>query len=222
MRNQTTLFLMTLLWLMTAACGGGGGDDTPLPDGATPAVPLTCKSVALCTTHDVKTFTVATLPVAGGGTVADGVYRLAYDLIPNDIGEQPGYFDGLDVLQVRGKHYNWAGFHRDELGTFTTAGTTLTFQQTRDCDRGTDGEPTTRTVEYRYTASATELHLYSRVMRSDGVSWDKVYVYKRTASPDEVCRTVPSDPAAPGDSARCTVSNCACSFAIENTVAACT
>jgi len=208
--------------LVLAACGGGGGDGddgSPSPDSMMDTA-LTCKSVALCTTYDVKTF-VGTVPAPAGGSVENGVYRLAYDLIPDDVGEQEAYRDELEVLQIRDGHFNWAAFFHDELGTYTTSGQTITFQETRRCDRGAEGEASTARTEYAYTATGDELHLYSRVMRSDGVSWDKMYVYKRTTSPDDVCRTVNAEPSAPGDSARCNVTNCACSFAVEGTVDAC-
>lgn len=209
------------LALALSACGGGNDGDTSGSDATMMGEPLACNSVAFCTTYDVKTFT-GTVPAPGGGKPADGIYRLAYTLIPDNVGETAGYSDDLDVLQLRGGYFNWAGFFRDEVGTFTVAGDTLSFKRTKNCERGTDGSADTTQVDYKFTASGSELHLYSKVTRSDGVSWDKLYVYKPTASPDEICRTVPAMPASPADSAMCRVTNCACRFATNGTVNACT
>jgi hypothetical protein len=208
------------MFLIALAACGGGSDDSPAIDAAPMAEPLTCSSVAFCTTYDVKTFT-GTVPAAMGGTPTDGVYRLAYSLIPDNVGEMPGYRDDLDVLQIRGGYYNWAGFFRDEIGTFTTSGTALSFRRTKNCERGSDGSADTTTTDYKFTASGNELHIYSHVKRSDGVEWDKVYVYKKTSGSNETCNTVSAPPSAPADSAMCNVTNCACRFAVEGTVNAC-
>ncbi len=215
------LFLCAAL----AACGGGGGggngdDDPPMPDAAS-AQPLTCKSIALCTTYDVKTF-IGDVPAPSGGTVKDGLYRLAYVLDPSNIDEDPGYHADLDALMIRGSYYNWAGFFRDGVGTFSTSGQTITFKESQNCERGTDGSSSTQMLEYKFTASDSELRIFSHVSRSDGVEWDSMYVYKRTSAPSEVCDTVSSEPSQPGDSADCHVTNCACNFAVENTVNECT
>jgi hypothetical protein len=208
---------------VVAACGGGGGgggDDQPSPD-AQNVKPLTCSSIALCTTYDVKTF-IGKVPVPEGGKVSDGLYRLAWVLDPDDIGETAGYHDDLDALAIRGGTFNWAGFFRDDIGTISTSGTMITFKQTQHCERGTDGSASTEALDYKYTATANELHLYSHVTRSDGVQWDSMKAYVLTSSPQDVCQTVSGDPTMPGDSAKCRVTNCACKFAVEGTVGECT
>lgn len=201
-----------------AACGGAD-DEGPTVDAKPAAEPLVCSSVAFCTTYSVKTFT-GTVPAPAGGTPRDGIYRLAYTLIPDNIGETAGYSsDDLDVLEIRGGYFSWAGFHRDEVGTWTTAGTTLTMARTKNCERGSDSSTSTTTNDYPFTVSGSELHIYSHVTRGD-VEWDKMYVYKPAGS--DVCETVASPPAAPADSAMCRVTNCACKFAVNGTVNACT
>ena len=215
---KTSLLMMSLV---LAACGGGDDGGTSASDAPMMVEPLTCNSVAFCTTYDVKTF-IGTVPTATGGKPADGMYRLAYTLIPDTVGEMATYIDDLDVLQIRGGYFNWAGFHRDEVGTFTASGDTLTFKSTKNCDRGSDGSASTEQTDYKFTASGTELHIYSKVTRSDGVMWDKMYVYKQASNPEEICKTVTSPPASPADSAMCRVTNCACRFATNNTVNACT
>jgi hypothetical protein len=206
----------TILICLLAACGGG--DDAPAIDA--PAA-LTCKSIALCSTYDVKTF-IGTIDPPAGGAIHDGIYRLAWIMDPSSTGDSPGYHDGLDALQIRGTSYNWAGFFRDHIGSISASGTAITFQKSQHCERGSDGSSTTDKLDYKYTASATELRLYSHVTRSDGTEWDRLYVYVLTSAADEVCRTVSTEPTSPGDSADCTVTNCACRFAIEGTVSTCT
>ncbi len=208
------LRLLVLSLVTVAACGGS--DDTTMSSD-----PLTCDSIAMCTTYDVKTF-VGTLPAGAGGTIHGGLYRLAYTMIPEGIdGEEGGYEEGLDALMIDGTSYNWAGFFRDHAGTLATAGTTLTFQHTHSCYRGEDKGASSDTDSYPYTATATELRLYSHVERSDGVEWDNMLVYRLVDDPSEVCDTVSSEPATPGDSADCNVSNCGCSFSIGDTVTSC-
>jgi hypothetical protein len=214
------MMAVSFLLVIGTACGGAaGGDDTPAD--ATAVTPLTCSSIALCTTYDVKTF-LGDVPAPAGGTIKDGIYRRAYTLIPDDVGETAGYSDDLDALEIRQGTFNWAGFFRDAVGTIASSGDTITFHETRNCEGGRDGSPSTQAFEYRYTATGSELRFYSHVTRSDGVEWDKMHVYVLVGSPQDVCRTVGSEPSAPGDSARCNVINCACSFAVEGTVNECT
>ena len=203
-----------IVWfaLVVAACGGEG-------DGADPE-PLTCQSIALCTTYDTKVF-IGKVPAPEGGSVRDGLYRLAWAMDPDNIDEDPSY-DDLDALEIRGQYFNWAGSFRDNIGAIATAGTTMTFKKSQLCERGSDGSSSTDSLEYKYTATGNELRLFSHIRRSDGVEWDRMKVYVLTSSPADVCKTVSSEPSAPGDSAICRVTNCACKFAVEGTVSTCT
>lgn len=198
---------LTLFTVLVAACGG---DDTGSSE------PLTCESIAMCTTYEVKTFT-GTVPTPAGGTIKNGLYRLAYNVIPSGIdGEDEGYSDTLDAILIEGNQFNW-----DNLGTFSTSGTEITFNDTRRCDRGTDEGEAMNTWTYKYTATATELHIFDHVSRSDGVEWEKMNVYKLVSDPGEVCDTVSAEPSTPGDSATCNVLNCGCSFSVNGTVDSC-
>jgi hypothetical protein len=213
-----------LVVVAIAGCGGGGssqGDDDDQPvDAPATDQPLTCKSIALCTTYDVKTF-IGTVPAPEGGTVKDGLYRLQYVLVPSNINETAGYRESLEALMIRGKHFNWAGFGHDSIGTITTNGPMITFNETQYCSYGSDGDAATTKVEYKYTAVGDELRIYSHVRRSDGVEWDELNVYVAASSPADVCQTVSGDPVQPGDSTKCRVTNCECNFAIEGTVNDC-
>jgi hypothetical protein len=205
---------------LLGACGGGNqnaSQDAHRDDGAT-SPPLTCKSAALCTTYEVKTF-VTTQPAPSGGSIRDGLYRLAYDLVPANADVQAGYYDELDALEIRGGSYVWTGLFRDHMGTVATSGTSATFMHSQNCHLGAPGDPASRTDTYQYTATASELDLYATVTEGTK-SWLKMYVYV----PDPgagVCGTVSAEPTTPGDSAMCTVTNCACSFAVEGTVNQC-
>lgn len=203
------------------ACGSPPPEHPGADAMVTPPKALTCGSLAFCTTYDVKTF-IDTVPAPAGGTLRDGIYRLAYTIDPASTGDTPGYHLDLDLLEIQGTSYNWAGFLRDHIGTVATSDTTVTFQKTSTCSGGRDGEATTDKLDYKYTATAGELDLFSHVMRSDGTQWDRLYAYKRVASPDEACATVTGDPQTPADSAQCRVTNCACHIAINGTVSSCT
>lgn len=216
-----------VLVLIIAACGGGtsntdgSGVDARGADARQDLPALTCKSIAHCSTYDVKTF-LGTVPAPAGGTVKSGLYRLAWNLIPADVNEAGGYHDELEALAISGTSFNWASFHHDAVGTISTSGTTITFQETLNCNRGSDGSASTSMLKYTYTASGDELRIFSHVQRSDGVSWEKMYVYVLVSDPAEVCNAVANEPTTPGDSTQCRVSNCACKFAIDGTVNACT
>jgi hypothetical protein len=220
---DATRLCFVLASAFAAACGGGGsdGDDDPgTPDGASGEA-LACDAVALCTTYQVKSF-LGTVPAPAGGAVANGLYRLAYDVYPADAGEEwAGYHDDLDVLLVEDGSYNWAGFFRDSVGSITASGTTLAFHSTHRCLRGAEGDADERTTEYPYTATANELHLYEHVTTGTG-EFDKLLVYRRADDPADVCATVDTEPASPADSAQCRVTNCACNFAVNDTVSECT
>ena len=212
-----------LFVIVLAACGGGGGggDDSSGGVDAPPTEPLTCKSISICTTFEVKTF-LGTPSTPAGGTLGNGIYKLAYKLIPDNINEDGGYHgDDIEVLQISGNQFNWAGFFRDEVGTVSVAGTKATFQATRRCSRGEDTGESTNKDEYPFTATAGELHIFSHVTRSDGVQWDEEQVYLRVDDPQKVCAAVANEPATPGDSVQCRVSNCACFFAVNDAVGEC-
>jgi hypothetical protein len=203
---------LCLFTVLVAACG----EDT-----SGSSEPLTCESIAICTTYEVKTFTGA-VPAPAGGTIKSGLYRLAYNIIPDGIdGEEADYSDELTALLIEGTQYNWAGYFQDSVGKITIAGTDATFTDTRDCFRGADQGDSTNSWTYKFTASGTELHIYDHVRRSDGVEWDKMNVFKLVSDPDEICDTVSSEPSTPGDSAMCNVANCGCSFSVNGTVDAC-
>jgi hypothetical protein len=212
-----------LITLVIAACGGddGGGGNGGNPDGQPqPAEELSCKSIALCTTFDVKTF-LGTVSTPTGGTLKNGLYKFAYEIRPDNVNEDGGYTEDLEALVISGNQYNWAGLFRNELGTLTVSGTTATFQATRRCERGTDQGESTNKLEYPFTATDREIHLFSHVTRSDGVEWDDEQVYLRVDDPSTVCNAVANEPSTPGDSVQCRVTNCACSFAVNDTVAEC-
>jgi hypothetical protein len=208
--------------MVATACGGGNdGPGDGNPDGQPqPGEQLTCKSIALCTTYDVKTF-LGTVSTPAGGTLQNGLYKFAYEIRPDNVNEDGGYTEDLEALVISGNQYNWAGFFRNELGTLTVAGTKVTFQASRRCVRGTDTGESTNKLEYPFTATDREIHFFSHVIRSDGVEWDDEMVYLRVDDPSTVCEAVANEPTTPGDSVQCRVSNCACSFAVNNTVGEC-
>jgi hypothetical protein len=215
-----------LLAITASACGGSttnSSDDAAPPPPMIDAPPpkLACNSAALCTTYDVNTF-LGTVPAPAGGTIRSGLYRLAWKLIPDNVGETGGYHDELESLEISGNQYRNAAFFDDELGTIQTTGTAITFNASKNCPSGADGDASTNSRDYTFTATATELDLFSTVTRSDGVTWQQLSAYVLTMSPMEVCQTVATTPTSPGDSAQCHVSNCACFFTLNGTVGACT
>lgn len=218
---------LLVIAVFLAACGGSSsspGDDDSVDAGVDAAPPqqqpLTCSSVALCTTYDVKTF-LGTVPAPAGGTIRSGLYRLAWVLDPDDVNETGGYHEDLEALLIQGTSMHRAGFFDDDVGTLSTSGTTLTFKVTEECALGTDESAGTTTLTFPYTATDTQLQLYSHVSRSDGVQWDRLYTYVRADDPSEICRTVASAPSTPGDSAKCNVTNCECHFAMGQTLEQC-
>jgi hypothetical protein len=199
--NVSILFLLV-------ACGGGGSTATP------DAAQLRCTDFAYCSTYSVKRYQ-GTVDTPAGGTIRDGTYRLAWQVDPTTVTDS-GTHEYAKALRIVGNQFVDGEF--GYRGTLAIDGTTLTFNGVAHCSMGSESEGT-NTTAYQFTANDDQLILFSTVTRSDGQSWKRESVFVRT---DNVCQTVNSVPASPGDSYTCTVTNCVCRSAIGNTVASCT
>ena len=209
------------IWILAttlAACGGGGGgddgsgDDGGGDDGGDPdaAAALVCSDFAYCSTYSVIEYE-GVPPQPAGGTIPDGVYRLAWS-----VEDDPDTENGQDYAEA----YLFAGgqfISRFARGRVSKSGTTLTLTDEQYCSLGTPGDPATTSITYPYSVDGDRLMLFSEV--TDGTTtWRKMYVYVRTDAP---CTTVANDPATPGDSYACRVINCVCRAAQGNTVESC-
>lgn len=214
---------------LLAACGGSdGAADDDDDDGASSSssggnssggssggsssggnAALTCSSLALCTTYEVKTF-LGQVPAPAGGALRDGIYRLDYIVSGASDDSFAGYKTGVEALLVQGSSYVWAGFSADERGTLTASGSTLTFADRTACPRGDTGDAFSGTDEFAYTTDGETLSMFHDVTVSNGDKYVDQYVFKRVSSPGDVCETVDSEPSSPGSSATCNVRNCGC------------
>lgn len=185
---------------------GGGSSGGSSSGGATE---LTCESLALCTTNEVKIF-LGDVPAAAGGTLGDGLYRLEYLIAGTDDPQAVGH-SSVEALGIDGGQFIRAsGFGANERGRVSTSGTTLSFGDRVACSLGATGDPISSSDEYEYTATADTISLYSEVS-SNGGRYLELHVFKKIDGPRDVCETVDTEPSAPGsNSAQCHVSNCGC------------
>jgi hypothetical protein len=218
--------LPILFVLLLISCGGketaGAGADAkpgvPAVDAAA-AQPLTCSSLAFCTSYEYRDYLIGTVPTATGGTISDGQYRASWRLIPDNVGSTAGFSNKTSILEFRGRSYNWAGFFQDEVGTFNVSGSDLVMSATQKCSQGAEGSkynpPDVAT--FKFTAIGNQVTIYSRIT-SGSKQWDEATVYEKI-SPQDFCSTSDPTPTTPGPSVNCQVSNCYCASAVNNTLA---
>lgn len=187
----------------------GGGPS----DAGTPSTGLECSSFTLCTHAEVMTYATTIAP-ASGGTVASGLYRLAW--VEASADSRAGILDDLTALEIRGSHFIWTGGIEGDRGSFSTAGDELTFHYEGRCALGRETDTDDRTVSYRYTAGGDALRLHETISGPDG--WEQVLVFVRMADPSDACALVADVPETPGSSAQCNASNCFCAFATGGTL----
>jgi len=199
--------------MMVAACGGDDHGSQQPPDAAPPQ-PLACNAFAYCSTYSVHKY-IGTVAAPAGGTIADGVYRLAWEIDPDNVNEDPGQ-DYAEAMLIRGTQF--VRGDSGGRGSIVISGSHLTFQSVAHCTGGTDDGPSTDKLDYDYTAAGDQLSLFGQVSRSDGVKWTRQHVWLRVG---DVCQTVANQPTDPGDSYMCRVSNCACVTAMNDTVGSC-
>ena len=220
MRSLFSFVSFSVLVALVGGCGSSsssstGGADVGggQSDVGTPSTGLQCSSFTLCTYAEVMTYATTIAP-ASGGTVAPGMYRLAW--MEASAAKRAGMMEDLTALEIRGSEFIWTGGVQGYRGSFSTANNELTFQYAGRCDLGTQADTDDRTVSYRYTANANELRLHETVSGSDG--WEQVMVFVRMSDPSDACELVRDVPKTPGSSAQCNVSNCFCAFATGGTL----
>jgi hypothetical protein len=159
-----------------------------------------------CSSKSVARYGTTSLPAANGGTIADGMYRLAYVLDTKATHVTKDDSQGYAYL-FNGGQYVGVGFGEGSVGSFTaTSGDNagISFTPSASCDSaaGTP-ESTTRkpwTKSYAVDGAGT-LYLF------DGAT---AHVLIKVPS---LCSGVDAAPDAPGDSYTCHVQNCACAEA---------
>jgi len=224
---KATLFTSSLL--LFVACGGGSGpNNNNNPDASTahgdgptskmdaaPAPALACKDLAYCSTYEINQYD-GTIDTPAGGTVADGIYRLAYNVNPASAGQGNDTFgDYAEVWRFQaGTFVNSDIWGR---GTFTTSGTTMTQNEVSGCYLGTEGTASTSMRTYTYTALPDRIVFFDQVSNGS-MMWTAMRVFLKV---NDMCTTVSTVPTTPGDSYRCTVSNCACNESTQGTVQQC-
>lgn len=206
---------------MLAACGGGGdssgggGADGGGGSGSgsgSNTTPLACSDFAYCSTYKVSVYE-GTVGTPAGGTIADGTYRLAWDIAPVD----SGYGDSENAYAIYFANGQFVYGDYGERGNVAIDGTALNFDGLAHCSEGTESTGT-RQFSYEFTATGNELHLFGEVSTSS-TTFTVEHVLLRV---DDVCETVDSAPSSPGDSYRCNVINCACNAAQGSPVDSCT
>ncbi|MCE9579381.1 MAG: hypothetical protein K8W52_40035 [Deltaproteobacteria bacterium] len=201
--------------ILISLCGCGGSSSTPGADAGpgTPAA-LACDSLAFCSAIQVNTY-LGTVATPAGGALADGVYRLAWEVDPAD-SEWGGVHDSAEVIRIAGGAFVRGGGLANR-GTWSTAGTTLSLQVTGACELGTELGDVSRVETYAYTATAGRLTLFDR-LEQGSKTWLRERVFVAVTDPKDLCEMAGTTPANPGDSTQCQVSNCYCSYAIGGTV----
>ncbi len=220
--RKTSLSLLFGFVIATTACGGnddgGDGDGDGDGDGADAAVEaLSCGSLALCTSHEVKRF-IAQPGTPQGGTIADGTYVFAWqsELRANPDDRSEGYFSSVQSIVFSGGTWLGAGFGFEERGTYRTDGNNLTLTATNNCFLGSEDGDGEREISWPYTAQGNELRLFSAIT-SGNEEWVRENVYLRSDA-TSICNVVENEPTAPGPSAQCQVSNCYCNVAQGQTI----
>jgi hypothetical protein len=221
---KATLFTSSLLLF---ACGGSSGPDNNPDasmthgDGSTSkmdapvAQALACKDLAYCSTYEINQYN-GTVDTPAGGTVADGIYRLAYLVNPASAGQGNDTFgDYAEVWRFQaGTFVNSDIWGR---GTFTTSGTSMMQSEVASCNLGAEGSSSTSTRTYTYTALPDRIEFFDQVS-GGGMTWTAMRVFLKV---DNMCTTVNTVPTTPGDSYRCAVQNCACNESTQGTVPQC-
>jgi hypothetical protein len=198
---------------------GAPGGNTPPGSQPNAATPLACSSLSFCTSISVAGYHGKTIvPAPTGGTIKDGLYQLAYELVGDDeYASSGGVYESaqsLSALMIQEGRFRWAGFAHGSAGAVQTSGTTVTFKNTDSCDDAT-GERTSaydRTETYEYSVDATgTLLLFGEASTQSGkVRYARAYIPASSACAETVARV----PKTPAPSANCSVRNCGCSAAI--------
>lgn len=199
---------MISLISLLSAWGCNGSEKPEDTSGGDQTAELTCDALALCTTHEVKTF-LEEVPEAAGGKIQDGFYRLAWKVESHDNEDFAGYGQNVEGLRIGGDQFVWAGFAHDERGKLKFDGVNITFEHTHYCNLGEEGDTSTYSDDYQYTATADRLDLFG-TGSIGGEDYTYQLVFLRTDDPNEICDKVESEPASQGPSADCFVTNCGC------------
>ncbi|CAN5461726.1 hypothetical protein BH11MYX1_BH11MYX1_36730 [soil metagenome] len=209
-----------ILALAVTACGGSDSTPDSSPDGGNGSgsnggAALACRDFAYCSTYEVNQYN-GTIEAPAGGAIADGTYRLAYKVNPASAGESNDTFgDYSSGYRFRNGTY----VHSDinGRGVFSISGTTLSLSRVTGCNLGTEGSAGPSTDTYTYTATADRLVFFDDVSSSSN-HWTAMRVFLKV---DDLCKTVTTTPTTPGDSYRCTVTNCACGESTQGPINAC-
>ncbi|MGE3459800.1 MAG: hypothetical protein AB7O24_32120, partial [Kofleriaceae bacterium] len=149
------------------ACGSDGSDGDGTMD-----TPLQCSDFAYCSTYDVKSY-IAPVPAPAGGSISDGLYRLAWTVDPPEAGIDPGT-DYADAFRIDGEHFVFGDY--GGRGTLSIAGTQITLHNIAHCANGEEVGTPDPVRTYEFTATTDQISLYSTTT-SGGTSWLSQSVY---------------------------------------------
>lgn len=138
-----------------SAAGGAGGLGASGGAGAGGTGGAACNTLSLTGIAIVQTTVTGTAPLPGGGTIADGTYKLTSAAVYSPAVRDPT-FNAVITLQIAGSQFDEAviegGFVGRLTATLSVSGTTLT--TTNTCGA-------TGTTSVPYTATPTTLQLFS-------------------------------------------------------------
>ena len=212
--TRETVFRRVLVatLVVAAACSGDAGPGSGRDDGSgtdgsgvDDLPPLACTTLSYCTSWWNLGTAVDALPAPTGGAVSDGTWILV-DVLARDVVMDVTL---REALVIEGSRFRGTDtLLSDGSGTFSTSGSTITFDSTLSCGRlGEDfGPGFTDPQSFAYTADGDELLLFDD---------EHFFFYDEPIPVALVYAKVSGDPCDPPGTATCSLDACFCAYATD-------